>query len=250
MSSSTTGNSTTNSSTANSSGGSASYSYSPSPPPYNEVLHVSKKKYNILKGYDYIFVIDKSTSMRKKMGKKRRIKVVEEVTLELISEAELLDPDGLTVYTFSSRFTYEDNVTADRAIEIFTNIRLSSGTTLGPVLEDIFKRYKKRKKKKKHKKGMIVVVVHDGEPDDRSAVIHALVRMANFVDHDKEIGVTFVQAGDDRRALDFLRLLDDDLYKKKKKGGFGAKRDIVDTKSIEWFVEHGSEEGFLQALID
>lgn len=224
-------------------------------PNYNDAM---MKKYSddqmgILATRDYVFVIDKSTSMRRKMkkfGNRRRIQVVEEVTIDMICEAEKFDPDGLTVYTFSSGFEMEDNVTSDRAIDIFDELALSSGTVLAPVLRDIFNQYKERKRNGEHKNGMIVCVIHDGEPTDKRSVINVLVEMANYVDHDKEIGIIFVQAGDDARAIEFLRILDDDLYKKVEEGGYGAKCDIVDTKSVTWLVENGAKFGFLQALID
>lgn len=205
-----------------------------------------------LTDYDYTVVIDRSTSMRKKMKGKRitRMQAVEEVVLEVIMEASRFDPDGLTVYTFSHKYDMIDNVTCDDAEDLFDSIKLSAGTVLAPVLEDIYQQHKRKKEEGKDIKGDIVIVIHDGEPDDKDDVVRTLVKMANYVKNDKEMGITFIQAGDDSTAISFLQYLDDYLYKPKSRGGHGAKHDIIDTKSIEWFNENGAKKGFLQALID
>ena len=65
-----------------------------------------------------------------------------------------------------------------------------------------------------------MIVVTDGEPNNRQAVKDVLVKQANSQDTDAELTVLFIQIGDDVAAGEFLKELDD---------GLGAIFDIVDT---------------------
>lgn len=203
---------------------------------------------------DYVIVIDKSTSMRLKMSEtdtRTRLKAVEEVAIDLIVEAEQCDDDGLTVYTFSRDFEMKDNVTAEKAIDIFQGMKLTPGTYLHRPLRDIFTKYKARKEAGTSKDGMVVIVIHDGEPTSERKVRNLILDMANnVVGSGEEVGILLVLAGTDPDAVEYVVELDDKLAKPVAEGGYGAKYDIVDYKPIEWLVEHGAKEGFLHSIVD
>jgi hypothetical protein len=74
------------------------------------------KRRIMLENRDYTLIIDKSGSMvkRDKQDGKKRWDVMQESTLALASKCEEFDPDGITVYTFSSNFS----ITAGKPVDV------------------------------------------------------------------------------------------------------------------------------------
>jgi uncharacterized protein with von Willebrand factor type A (vWA) domain len=198
----------------------------------------------LLENKDLTVIIDKSGSMfSKDMGDKTRWEAAQESTFALASKAAKFDPDGITLYTFSSNHKRFDNVELDAVNKVFESD--PSGTTnLGPCLADAFSNYFERKKMGKGKTGEIFIVITDGAPDSQKSVEQAIVEASKQVDHDKEIGVTFVQVGHDNGATRFLEHLDDNLT------NVGAKYDIVDTIKIADIDDKPLTEVLLNALTD
>jgi hypothetical protein len=66
---------------------------------------------------DYTLILDKSGSMSiTDQGGKSRWSYAQESILALARKCEQLDPNGITVYTFSGRFKRYDNVIASRCV--------------------------------------------------------------------------------------------------------------------------------------
>ena len=128
----------------------------------------------MLQNRDYTIIIDKSGSMYTKdqMGGKSRWALMQESTIALAYKCEELDPDGITVYLFSGRFKRYDNVTAAKVVQIFSENEPSGTTNLAAVLQDALNSYFQRKKSRQTKQnGETILVVTDGEPDDRKEVV-------------------------------------------------------------------------------
>jgi len=102
---------------------------------------------------DYTLIIDKSGSMSTKdqIGGKSRWSVMQESTFALANKCEELDPDGMTVYTFSGRFKRYENVTANKVQQIFQENEPSGRTDLAAVLEDALNDYFRRKSSTQNK---------------------------------------------------------------------------------------------------
>ena len=201
----------------------------------------------ILTDRDYTLIIDKSGSMTRKdqRGGKSRWQVMQETTFALASKCEEFDPDGITIYTFSGRFKRYDNVTADKVDLIFTENEPSGRTDLAGVLQDALNDYFQRKTLGQTKaNGETILVVTDGEPDDRKAVMRNIVEASRKMDKDEELAISFIQVGNDSDATRFLKILDDELQ------GIGAKFDIVDTVTIEDMEDFTLTEVLLNAIID
>lgn len=175
---------------------------------------------------DFTILVDKSGSMGEPMGKTTRWNGVGETAVAVARELEANDPDGITVYTFSSLFKRFDNQTAAKVAEIFKNNSPSGSTNLHTVLEDVFNNYLSRKKKGEQKEGESVFIMTDGVPDSEPAVAEAICRFTKKLDSANEFSITFIQVGDDAAATKYLKKLDDDLE------GQGAKYDIVDTLTV------------------
>jgi hypothetical protein len=75
--------------------------------------------------------------------------------------------------------------------------------------------------------GEIILVVTDGEPDDRKAVMKVIIEASRRIDQEEELGISFIQVGTDPQATRFLKLLDDELQ------SAGAKFDICDTVTMD-----------------
>lgn len=172
--------------------------------------------------YDFIILVDKSGSMGERstvMEGKTRWEEAQEFTETFARYAEKTDDDGITVITFAGTPTVYDGVSADKVHEVFTKCQPSGSTNLAPALEEAFK-----KKFAANKKALIMVIT-DGEANDGQRVKESITNAANKLNSDDEIGIQFVQIGNDTGAAKFLNDLDDNLK--------GAKFDIVNALTRE-----------------
>ncbi len=201
----------------------------------------------MLDNRDYTLIIDKSGSMstRDQIGNKSRWVVMQESAFALASKCEELDPDGMTVYVFSGRFKRYDNVTADKVLQIFKENDPSGRTDLAAVLQDALANYFQRKTAGNTKaNGETILVVTDGEPDDRKAVMKVIIEASRKMDRDAELAISFIQVGKDAEATKFLKVLDDELQ------GAGAKFDMVDTITIDDMEDLTLSEVLMNAITD
>lgn len=177
--------------------------------------------------YDFFILVDKSGSMGEKslvMPGKTRWEEAQEFTETFARYAEKSDDDGITVITFSGKPTVYDGVMADKVHEVFTTCQPGGSTNLAPALAEVFK------KKAASKKKALVMVITDGAANDEDAVKQVITDAANGIATDDEIGIQFVQIGNDPHASKFLNDLDDNLK--------GAKFDIVNA------LTHEEAEGY------
>ena len=196
---------------------------------------------------DYTLIIDKSSSMATSVGPdgKTRWQIAQESTLALADKCEEIDPDGITVYVFSGAFKRYDNVTSDKVTKVYEENQPMGQTDLASVLQHAFEDYFKRKEAGTAKaNGETFVIITDGEPTDRKAVISLIMDAAQKVDREDELGISFIQVGTDKDATRFFKALDDDLQ------GVGAKFDIVDTVTVDKMKGMSLTDVLLNALID
>jgi vWA found in TerF C terminus len=201
----------------------------------------------MLENRDYTLIIDKSGSMSTKdqPGGLSRWHIMQESALALANKCEELDPDGITVYLFSSKFKRYDQVTAAKVATIFQENDPSGRTDLAAVLADATNSYFQRKAAgQTPANGEIILVVTDGEPDDRKAVMDVILGATQRLDRDEELAISFIQVGTDATATAFLKILDDDL------GRAGAKFDIVDTITMNDMEDLTLKEVLLSAIND
>lgn len=191
------------------------------------------------KEYDFYILVDKSGSMGSpstKMEGRSLWEEAQEFTEAFARYAEKVDDDGITVITFSSKPTVYDGVKADKVHEVFTKCQPSGSTNLAAALNAAFD------KKFQCGKKALMVVLTDGVPDSETAVKEAITNAANKLERDEEIGIQFVQVGDDAHAAKFLNDLDDNLK--------GAKFDIVNSLTREEAEGYSIEQLLYLALND
>ncbi|MCF4967020.1 vWA domain-containing protein [Nostoc sp. CMAA1605] len=201
----------------------------------------------MLDNRDYTLIIDKSGSMATpdQKGGRNRWVTAQESTLALASKCEQFDPDGITVYVFSGRFKRYENVTVARVAQIFMENDPAGTTDLAGVLKHATDDYFQRKASGQTKaNGETILVVTDGEPDDRKAVMRVIIEASRRMDRDEELAISFIQVGQDPQAARFLKILDDELQ------SAGAKFDICDTITMEDMEDMSLSEVLLNAITD
>lgn len=200
-----------------------------------------------MKERDYTLIIDKSGSMSTpdQQGGKSRWEIAQESTLALARKCEQFDPDGITVYVFSGKFKRYDDVTSSKVTQIFQENDPAGTTNLASVLQDAVNNYFKRKAAGQTKpEGETILVVTDGEPDDRRAVFEAIINASRQMERDEELAISFIQVGSDPQATKFLKALDDQLQ------GVGAKFDICDTITLDDIEDMSLTDVLLNAIND
>ncbi|WP_088243920.1 vWA domain-containing protein [Calothrix rhizosoleniae] len=201
----------------------------------------------MLQERDYTLIIDKSGSMAtpdQKGGRSRWV-AAQESTFALANKCEQFDPDGITIYVFSGRFKRYENVTSSKVSQIFQENDPSGTTDLAGVLQHATDNYFQRKTAHQTKlNGETILVITDGEPDDRKAVMKVIIETSRKMDRDEEFAISFIQVGNDPHATRFLKVLDDELQ------GAGAKFDICDTITMEDMEDVSLTEVLLNAITD
>lgn len=201
----------------------------------------------MLENRDYTLIIDQSSSMSvvDQPNGKSRWDILQEGTLALARKCEEFDPDGITVYLFSSRFQRYENITSCKVHHIFQENQPEGGTNLTSVLQEVTNNYFQRKASGQTKaEGEIIIVVTDGEPNDRMGVVDAIIKASSKMERDEELGILFIQVGSDPKVTKFLKSLDDQLQ------SVGAKFDIVDTVTMDDMGNMTLSEVLLNAIVD
>ena len=201
----------------------------------------------MLENRDYTLIIDKSGSMAtpdQKGGRSRWV-AAQESTLALASKCEQFDPDGITIYLFSGRFKRYENVTASKVTQIFRENDPSGSTDLAAVLKHSTDNYFQRKAAGQTKaNGETILVIKDGEPDDRRAVFEVIITATRQMERDEELAISVIQVGTDAQATKFLKALDDQLQ------GVGAKFDICDTVTLDDLEDMSLADVLMNAIND
>ncbi|TFI56031.1 VWA domain-containing protein [Mastigocladus laminosus UU774] len=196
---------------------------------------------------DYTLIIDKSGSMSTpdQVGGRSRWEIAQESTLALARKCEQFDPDGITVYLFSGRFKRYDDVTSAKVAQIFLENDPSGTTNLAGVLQDVTNNYFQRKAAGKTKaNGETILVITDGEPDDRKAVFEVIISATRQMERDEELGISIIQVGNDAQATKFLKALDDQMQ------SVGAKFDICDTITLDDMEDMSLADVLMNAVTD
>ncbi|MTJ15247.1 VWA domain-containing protein [Anabaena sp. UHCC 0187] len=196
---------------------------------------------------DYTLIIDKSGSMSTpdQVGGRSRWEIAQESTIALARKCEQFDPDGITVYVFSGKFKRYDDVTTAKVAQIFQENDPAGTTNLASVLQDALNNYFQRKAAGTTKpNGETILVITDGEPDDRKAVFEIIISATRQMEKDEELGISMIQVGSDAQATKFLKALDDQLQ------SVGAKFDICDTITLDDLEDMSLADVLMNAITD
>jgi uncharacterized protein with von Willebrand factor type A (vWA) domain len=144
------------------------------------------------------------------------------------------DPDGITLYLFSSPMSQHPrypNIKDPHEVErIFQKVSPGGTTDLTGVVRQAFEEHFSKYKTSSYGAPMLgttILVITDGVPDNKDSLKKEIIATANKIRADEELSITFAQIGRDKDATKFLKVLDDDLQKQ------GAKYDIVDHLTVD-----------------
>jgi hypothetical protein len=184
---------------------------------------------------DYILIVDKSGSMAGSLWRE-----AEKAVGILAPNICRCDPDGITLYFFSSKGSYpkyENLRDAGQVAAAFRSQKPGGSTCLHGVLHVAFEEH--------FRKGgspTTILVITDGEPDNKSAVEDEIRRAANRIRQDSELSVSFIQIGRDAGAKRWLQKLDDDIR--------GARFDIVDSLTADEMAGMSFEDFIYKSIND
>ena len=186
---------------------------------------------NLLEDRDYTIIIARSDASRHHQHPWYQEWIEAQASLiDLAKKCQQFDSDGITVYEASTPMWEYKNSNVARLAEILQRQNTEPDSAnpteinLEEALKASFSDYFASKSNAKGKKGAIIVAVLDQKPANATAVAEIIISAANKIDKDEEIGVSFIQIGDDLKTREFLTDLDTHLQDR------GARFDIVDTK--------------------
>ena len=136
-------------------------------------------------------------------------------------------------------------MTSAKVAQIFQENDPAGTTNLAAVLQDALNNYFQRKAAGNTKpNGETILVITDGEPDDRKAVFEVIIQATRQMEKDEELGISMIQVGSDAQATKFLKALDDQLQ------GVGAKFDICDTITLDDLEDMSLTDVLMNAITD
>ena len=169
-----------------------------------------------LKGYDTRFLVDDSDSMDG-----LRWTTTKQVMAHIASIAVNYDKNGVDVRFFNNYAEDEDRLnldSAEKVMSLFDNLESEGSTPTADTFDIELNAYVHEYKINRHIKGLNLIVITDGEPSrgqDVEGVVVKYARMLAQLDAPPlQVGIQFVQVGDDKGAKDFLDSLDNDLQEK------------------------------------
>eukprot|EP01103_Thecamoeba_quadrilineata_P006170 TRINITY_DN1589_c0_g1_i1.p1 TRINITY_DN1589_c0_g1~~TRINITY_DN1589_c0_g1_i1.p1 ORF type:complete len:738 (+),score=149.03 TRINITY_DN1589_c0_g1_i1:49-2262(+) len=181
------------------------------PPPFHHsfpTVFGGTRFYQHLSHHDerrYIIVVDRSYSM----DRGNTWTDTQLALARLASFACRADPNGITLYLFSelmSQHPRYDNIKDPKQVEEIFNQEVPFGSTdLTGVLRQAFTDHFQQTKPTS------ILIITDGCPDEKKSARKEIVQAANRVRNETELSLTFVQIGDDRKAIKFFKMLDTKL---------------------------------------
>lgn len=177
-----------------------------------------------LHNIEVVIVIDTSGTMRKKdipNSKLTRLEAVWENASALAADLEQYDDDGITIVRFASTVDLYDGVTSAKIEDIQAEFRPMGNTVTAEALKKVIDKFLEKRAQRGDKKPLCIIVFTDGVPDDPKALASLIVDTTTRIKDRSEIGILFVQVGEDPEATDYLAKLNNQLT------DVGAKHDIV-----------------------
>lgn len=193
-----------------------------------------------LSQFDTLFIIDDTGSMQLPADStetatndtKSRWNILTRSLQYIANIAAQYDEDGVDIRFLMSRQLNQTNLkNGQQVLNLLRRVDLTKGQggtyfeeALAPILGSYVARYKRyfdaltRQEVAAEVKPLNVIVVTDGADDDEEATEDLLVDIGGKLDAmsapRSQVGIQFLQVGDDKKAAEFLKRLDDDLKKK------------------------------------
>lgn len=190
-----------------------------------------------LSQFDTVFVVDDTGSMQLQANSKETFNAQTKSRWDILTKAlqyianiaTMYDKDGLDINFLISTTLNRKNVrTGEEILDLLKKVNLSKsvgGTFMNPPLAELigphlaqYRQHFNRKVANRETtppKPLNIIVLTDGKADDEKALTRLLVRTGKQLDDmfapDSQIGIQFLQVGDDQDAATFLDHLDNEL---------------------------------------
>ncbi|WVW86982.1 hypothetical protein I302_109038 [Kwoniella bestiolae CBS 10118] len=187
----------------------------------------------MLRDFDTVFLVDDSTSMAGDRWSEAR-----QALMEVAEIAARYDENGVDIYFLNSKRVGKELKAAHEVEDLFRGLEPKGATPTGMRLESILREYMARLERSQTAsptsngggsdvsvKAMNLIVVTDGAPtDDPESVLIAIAKRLDRGEYPlSQVGVQFLQIGNDSEAREALQELDDGL------SSTHGVRDMVDT---------------------
>ncbi|KAH8918474.1 hypothetical protein BT69DRAFT_576358 [Atractiella rhizophila] len=199
--------------------------------------------FTALTRYDTVFLVDDSGSMEMFWDETRNAMEM------VVSKAVQYDADGIDMYFFNSTHVAQSVSSAQEVRKIFNQVWPTRSTPTAAALKRILDPYVAALEAQKASGGpklkpLNLIVLTDGAPDRNQDPEPVIVDIARRLDAGRfplfQVGIQFIQIGNDDEATAHLTRLDDDLKKVHKI------RDMCDTTPATAVV---SGDKLLKALL-
>uniref|UniRef100_A0A093UMA2 VWFA domain-containing protein n=1 Tax=Talaromyces marneffei PM1 TaxID=1077442 RepID=A0A093UMA2_TALMA len=235
------------------------------PPAAENRRYGTDDKYAFLTKFDTIFLVDDSSSMAGQLWREAG-----EAIAAITPICTKYDPDGIDIFFLNHRSTFNQSgggyhsVKSPSSVQgIFRSVKPMDATPVGQRLREILFPYLHRIEKMAANtdeygnllnsalavRPINVIVITDGafSDDAESVILNAARTLDRCQAIPWQIGIQFLQIGEDRAAGEHLKQLDDELGKAAKHDHV---RDIVDT--VPWKEGTGrtlSADGILKVVL-
>lgn len=193
-------------------------------------------------------LIDKSGSMLDPMGvgsepTQSRNDFMKEWVQGLVSQCARMDDDGIGIGFFNHRFLFQDGVKdTSNFSSLYDSVDANGSTNMGAAVETRLEYWRGQKESDPSTKPLRLIVATDGQPTDRQRLTDAIRKTCEYLASkgysDSDVGIQFLQIGNDSQATEFLTWLDNDLNVVID----GVDWDIVDTKGMDFLASNSAED--------
>jgi hypothetical protein len=164
-----------------------------------------------------------------------------EQTLQLAKKTKIALPNGLTIVLFAKNFITYNRADISSIETIFADNKPDGSTDAATALNSQMEAYFTRKSNLGGKtKPLLIAIISDGCPDDLASFCRVIVKATQHMTQPDEISITFLQVGNDSRAVYLLKQLKNGLLDQ------NAKFNIVNIISFPEL----NKIGLQQALVD
>jgi hypothetical protein len=205
---------------------------------------------DLLKNRDYTIIVARSIASRSEDHPWYQEWVEAQASIiDLGKKCQEFSQNGLTLYEASGFLKKYEQTTVEQLANLLqtnnsesTNTVIQTDINLVEAIADALSHYFQRKAAgETQSKGEIIVVILDQHGIDGIGELQNLiVKATTMMEKNEELGITFIQIGDDAVTRQFLTGLDDGLTR------VGAEFDMVDTK----YWHEISRRSIIQFLFD
>ncbi len=207
---------------------------------------------DLLKNRDYTIIIARSLASRNPDHPWYQEWVEAQASLiDLAKKCQEFSSEGLTLYEASSFLKkYEQTTVAKLATILQENNRddniIQSEINLVEAIADALSHFFLEKEAgiSPSKREIMIVVLDQHGIDGIGELQNLIIKATTMMENNEELGMTFIQIGDDAMTRQFLTGLDDDLIQ------VGAQFDIVDTKYWHDVKRPSIRQFLIDALFD